>query len=147
MIARAWTFDDVELLFGLEQRIFKDPWSIYAIAESLSHELFHGVIFEDDGEVIGYYGFYSIPPEAHIANIAVVPEKQGKGYGKAMLSHLLKTAEDLGDTDVTLEVRPSNEVAIKLYERYGFKTEGRRKRYYGDGEDALIMWRRTPTTL
>ncbi len=143
MIAREWTFDDIEALAELEKRIFKDPWSVYAITESIMHELFHGVIFEDEGEIIGYYGFYSFPPEAHIANIAVAPEKRGMGYGKELLRHLIETAEKLGDTDLTLEVRPSNEIALNLYEKSGFVTEGRRKKYYGDGEDALIMWRRS----
>lgn len=142
MIVRPWTVDDVIELSELEKEIFKDPWSVYAITESLVHELFHGYILEEDGKIFGYYGFYSIPPEAHIANIAVVKDERGKGYGKYLFEHLLKTAKSLGDTDATLEVRPSNTVAIKMYESYGFVTEGRRKKYYGDGEDALIMWRR-----
>ena len=143
MRIRSWTFEDVLPLAELEKEIFPDPWSMYAITESLLHELFHGYILEDEGEIIGYYGFYSFLPEAHIANVAVVPKMQGKGFGKMLLEHLISEAEKLGDTDLTLEVRPSNVRATNLYESHGFRVEGRRKRYYGDGEDALIMWRRS----
>lgn len=143
MRIRSWTFEDVLPLAELEKEIFPDPWSMYAITESLLHELFHGYILEDEGEIIGYYGFYSFPPEAHIANVAVVPKMQGKGFGKMLLEHLISEAEKLGDTDLTLEVRPPNVRATNLYESHGFCVEGRRKKYYGDGEDALIMWRRS----
>lgn len=140
---RKWTADDIIPLAKLEQEIFPDPWSVYAITEALMHDLFHGTILEsDDGQIIGYYGFYSFPPEAHVANVAIVPSFQGKGFGKLLFEKLLEEAENLDDIDLTLEVRPSNEKAVRLYETHGFATEGRRKKYYGDGEDALIMWRR-----
>ncbi|MFM7367380.1 MAG: ribosomal protein S18-alanine N-acetyltransferase, partial [Sphaerospermopsis kisseleviana] len=73
--------------------------------------------------------------------LAVHPEYQGQGLGQALLYALLKTASDRGLERATLEVRVSNEKAISLYEKFGFKTAGKRPRYYQDNnEDALILW-------
>lgn len=142
MLLRRWTFDDVFELNNLENEIFKDPWSVYAIYDAINCDVFHGVALVEDNNIIGYYGFYSIPPEAHIANVAIKKEYRGKKLGDLLMQDFVKTAESLGDYDFTLEVRASNEIAKKLYEKYGFKAEGLRKKYYGDGEDAVIMWRR-----
>lgn len=137
-----WSMEDVEELSNLELQIFKDPWSIYAIAEGILAPAFKGFSVKERGEIIGYYGFYSIPPEAHIANVAVKREHRGFGISDLMMEDMFKRCKALGITDYTLEVRPSNVVARGLYEKYGFKQEGLRKRYYGDGEDAVIMWKR-----
>jgi ribosomal-protein-alanine N-acetyltransferase len=79
-------------------------------------------------------------------NIAVDPDRRRAGIGGSVLERLLERTE--GDSaQYTLEVRQSNLGAIALYERYGFRAAGTRRRYYQDnGEDALIMWR-TPATL
>ena len=139
-----WNVSFVDELFGLEKAIFKDPWSKYAILSAINSRIFHAeVLLDEKEEIIAYYGFYSLSPEAHIANLAVREDKRGIGLGSLILERLLSEAVKLGDTDFTLEVRPSNEKAISLYKKYGFKVEGRRKNYYGDGEDALIMWKRS----
>ena len=79
-------------------------------------------------------------------NVAVDPDRRREGIATALLTALI---ERMGDPDaqLTLEVRQSNDGAIALYERFGFRSAGIRRRYYQDnGEDALIMWR-TPATL
>ena len=143
MLFRKWDESLAGELAQLELAIFKDPWSKSAILDSINSRLFNGeVLLDDNGEIIAYYGFYSIAPEAHIANLAVREDKRGTGLGNVILERLLNQAIALGNCEFTLEVRPSNEKAIALYQRYGFKVEGRRRNYYGDGEDALIMWKR-----
>jgi ribosomal-protein-alanine N-acetyltransferase len=78
-------------------------------------------------------------------NVAVGPEDRRKGTGRALLTALLERLED--DAQITLEVRRTNAGAIALYESFGFRAAGVRRRYYQDnGEDALILWR-TPGTL
>jgi ribosomal-protein-alanine N-acetyltransferase len=79
-------------------------------------------------------------------NVAVDAQHQHSGLASAMLAELYRQVQD-DHARFTLEVRPSNRVAIHLYEREGFRAAGMRRRYYQDnGEDALVMWR-TPATL
>lgn len=143
MLFKKWEVSLAQNLADLEMAIFKDPWTKNAIIDSIKSPLFHGeVLLDEKGDIIAYYGFYSIIPETHIANLAVREDKRGLGLGNVVLERLLSQAIMLGNSEFTLEVRPSNEKAIALYKKYGFKVEGRRRNYYGDGEDALIMWKR-----
>ncbi len=85
---------------------------------------------------------WAILEEAHITLLAVELDYQRQGLGQALLCCLLKAAHDRGLERATLEVRVSNQAAIALYEKFGFQTAGRRKRYYAEtGEDALVLWR------
>ena len=82
----------------------------------------------------------------HIMNVAVDPDRRRAGIASALLTDLLRRIDRPG-ARFTLEVRESNTGAIELYERFGFRAAGRRRRYYQDnGEDAVIMWR-TQSTL
>lgn len=85
---------------------------------------------------------WAILEEAHITIVAVHPHYQQQGLGQAMLLALLTAAHQRGLERATLEVRVSNAAAIALYQKFGFREAGRRKRYYQDtGEDALVLWR------
>ncbi|MBE9227107.1 ribosomal protein S18-alanine N-acetyltransferase [Phormidium sp. LEGE 05292] len=84
---------------------------------------------------------WAILDEAHITIVAVCPDYQHQGLGQAMLLVLLSRARQRGLERATLEVKASNQPAISLYEKFGFKVAGRRRGYYQDtGEDALILW-------
>jgi ribosomal-protein-alanine N-acetyltransferase len=86
--------------------------------------------------------FWEILEEAHITILAIAPSYQRQGFGGALLIALLTAACNRGLERATLEVRGSNSAAISLYEKFGFKKAGVRRRYYQDtGEDALILWR------
>lgn len=90
--------------------------------------------------LLGYGGFWMMADEAHISTIAVHPEWRGHGLGEFMLLELIEAALRLEAILVTLEVRVSNEIAQRLYEKYGFEIVGTRRRYYRDNnEDAHIM--------
>jgi ribosomal-protein-alanine N-acetyltransferase len=79
-------------------------------------------------------------------NVAVDPDRRRNGIATALITALLREVSER-DSQVTLEVRRSNTGAVALYERFGFRSAGVRRRYYQDnGEDAVIMWR-TPATL
>jgi len=85
---------------------------------------------------------WAILDEAHITILAVHPAYQRQGLGQAVLLALLQVAADRGLERATLEVRASNQPALSLYQKFGFKIAGRRRRYYKDtNEDALILWR------
>ncbi len=90
--------------------------------------------------IIGFAGLWLMVDEAHITTIAAHPGYRGRGVGELMLSSLIGIAYTIHAQQMTLEVRVSNYVAQNLYRKYGFKEEGRRRRYYSDNnEDAYIM--------
>jgi ribosomal-protein-alanine N-acetyltransferase len=92
------------------------------------------------GRIIGYAGMWLVIDEAHITTIAVREAVRGQGLGELLLTSLIEAAAEMGADRMTLEVRVTNEAAQRLYEKYGFKREGVRARYYSDNnEDAYIM--------
>ena len=91
-----------------------------------------------ENEIIGFAGFKAICDEAEIMNIVVRKSARGTGIGSLLLEHLLLEAHNSGVTVVNLEVDSSNFVAIKLYEKFGFRQVGFRKGYYGD-DGAVLM--------
>lgn len=96
----------------------------------------------ENENIIGCGCFWEILEEAHITLLMVHPDYQGRGLGQLLLYSLLKDALRRQLERATLEVRASNEVALSLYQQFGFKIAGRRKGYYqSTGEDALVLWR------
>ncbi|HNW26321.1 MAG TPA: ribosomal protein S18-alanine N-acetyltransferase [Candidatus Gastranaerophilaceae bacterium] len=134
---------DVEEVMKIEEQAYGEHhWSKDSFYGELSNELAHYYsAFDLAGNLLGYAGTWRILDEAHITTIAVKPELRRKKIGEALL---IRAIEDFYKNEikyVTLEVRVSNIPAIKLYEKYGFKSLGERKGYYqNNNEDALIMW-------
>ena len=94
-----------------------------------------------ENRIVGYLGLWKIIDEAHITNLAVHPDFRRKGVAKLLLFYLFYQCYKEKIKYLTLEVRVSNEGAINLYESFGFKSLGVRKKYYqNNNEDALIMW-------
>ena len=95
-----------------------------------------------DGKVVGH-GLLSVAAgEAHLLNVCIHPDRQGHGLGKSMVEHLLDRARVKSAASVFLEVRASNRIACKLYEKLGFNEVGVRPNYYpayGGREDALVF--------
>ena len=90
--------------------------------------------------LLGYCGFWEVSGEADITNIAVHPDYRRRGIAKKLLESAIREAKKRGLSLLTLEVRLSNTAAISLYENYGFRRVGERKRYYSNPtENALIM--------
>ncbi len=92
-------------------------------------------------KILGFGCLWAVLEEAHITILAIKPHYQSRGLGQLLLYSLLQDAVSRSLERVTLEVRSSNQVAISLYQKFGFKIAGRRKNYYQNGEDALILWR------
>jgi ribosomal-protein-alanine N-acetyltransferase len=93
-----------------------------------------------DDTMVGYAGLMFAGDDAHITNIAVDPEWQGRGVATEMMLDLGFLAHDRGCDAMTLEVRHTNNAAQQLYRRFGFVPAGVRKRYYENTDDAIIMW-------
>ena len=124
----------------VEKACFAHPWSEAGLRESLEsgHALFLTAL--EEGEVIGYLGMEYVLDEGSITNVAVLPGKRRLGIASALVGELLLEARKHSLSFVTLEVRESNEPAIKLYRRFGFEPVGRRRDFYRDPrEDAVLM--------
>lgn len=131
---------DMGAISAIESVTFPDPWPRSALAhEALRNPYCSASVLEQDGEVVGYAFCWVVFEQAHLINIAVAPERRGRGLGEALLVHVLRQARAQGAEAMHLEVRDTNEAAIALYLRYGFEVLGRRDKYYGDGAAALMM--------
>ncbi len=131
---------DVPAVANIERLSFAFPWSEEALRQELENSLACYYILENNKELIGYIGTWVIFDEAQVTNVAIHPDFQNKGFGRKLLAYFFTQMKSKGMNVVTLEVRPSNGQAIKLYEQFGFKEIGRRKEYYSDNkEDALIF--------
>lgn len=139
---RPMTLDDVERVSELEQLAFPTPWPAEAFFNELTiNKHARYIVAEADGEVVAYCGMWMLLDEAHITNVAVHPRYRGKGIGERLLRQMMSRALAEGGKKMTLEVRPSNRIARRLYEKLGFSERGIRKKYYSDNdEDAIIMW-------
>ena len=139
------TPDDLTEALELDQACFGGLWNLEAYQrelESPNTEIIGLFSSFSSSRLLGMGCFWSILEEAHITIVAVHPHYQRQGLGQALLYALILRAYDRGLERATLEVRVSNSVAISLYQKFGFKTAGIRKRYYSDtGEDALILWK------
>jgi [ribosomal protein S18]-alanine N-acetyltransferase len=143
---RRLTYADLPQVIAIERRAFPTPWSLAMFVLELSKPGGVCLAARRDGTLVGYLICSRYDTVWHVMNVAVDPDLRRTGIATTLLLELL---ERVGDDDArfTLEVRTSNHPAIALYERFGFRAAGTRRRYYQDnGEDALIMWR-TPATL
>ena len=142
---RRLTYADLPAVVGIERRAFPTPWSLAMFVLELSKPAGVCLVALDDDEVRGYLICSRYDTVWHLMDIAVDPLRRRRGLGTTLIRALLDRLPG-PDEQVTLEVRPSNAAGLRLYEGFGFKTAGVRRRYYSDnGEDALIMWR-TPGT-
>ena len=130
----------IEAIAGLEQQCFSDPWSIRSISSELENPLSLWVVAMDGSVLAGYVGSQSVMGWADMMNLAVLPEYRGKGVGASLVLELIRRLQENQVSCLTLEVRISNEPAIRLYEKLGFTEVGRRPGYYHNPkEDALIL--------
>ena len=127
-------------LENLEKLCFSMPWTREQL-ESQLPDAQHVFLVAVDGEsVLGYVGMMFVLDEGYISNVAVSPEARRCGIGDALIAELLLRAEEKALSFVTLEVRESNEAAIRLYQKHGFQKVGLRKKYYDlPKEDAILM--------
>ena len=142
---RRLTYADLPQVVAIERRAFTTPWSLAMFVLELSKPSGVCLAADVEAELAGYLVCSRYDTVWHLMNIAVDPDRRRRGIATALIGALLERVDR--DGQLTLEVRRSNEGAIALYERFGFRSAGVRRRYYADnGEDAVIMWR-TPGTL
>lgn len=115
------------------------PWSPNAYARELLKQTTFCWVAEVDGRLAGSLTLWDVVGEGEIANVAVHPDFWRQGIGRALVQTALDKAAELGFARVMLEVRASNEAAQTLYRSFGFEEDGRRRAYYVNGEDAILM--------
>lgn len=140
---RPMTERDVEAVMAIERRAYEYPWTDGIFRDCLRVGYCCWVCLENNS--IAGYAIMSVGAgESHILNICIRPESRRRGLGRSLLSHMLDLARDHNADMVVLEVRFSNQAAIRLYENLGFNEVGIRKSYYPapcGQEDALVLAR------
>ena len=131
---------DVPAVYEVERVCFRSPWSKMALYGELRNDVAHYRVLTLFGKIIGYASMWVLFEEAHVMNVAILPEHRCHGYGRALLISLMECAVNLGASMMTLEVRETNLTAQRVYQGLDFVQEGRRPRYYDDtGEAALLL--------
>jgi ribosomal-protein-alanine N-acetyltransferase len=132
---------DVTVVATIEQSAYEFPWSPGIFRDCLLAG-YTSLVLEHSGKVIGY-GIMSVAAgEAHLLNLVLSDSARRMGNGRRLLEHLMDVARLAGAEGIYLEVRPSNQRALQLYERAGFELLGRRRGYYrarGGTEDAVVL--------
>jgi [ribosomal protein S18]-alanine N-acetyltransferase len=137
---------DLDAVAELEKSVQAFPWSRGNFADSLAAG--HAVwVCRIGGDLVGFSVVMVVMDEAHLLNVAVAKHYQGKGYGARLLQHAMAEAKGHGASRLFLEVRPSNQRAVDLYQLLGFQQIGLRRGYYPAAvgrEDALVFEREIP---
>lgn len=133
-------YEHLRQMAEIEKEAFDMPWTENMFIPELNCADATYLVGTRGNEVVCYGGFHSVLDEAHITNIAVRNTDRGRGIGKFLMSALIAKAREKGAKHITLEVKSSNIPAIRMYEGFGFRVEGVRKRYYNNMFDALVMW-------
>lgn len=135
--------DKAAEIIELEQSCYPNPWSPPLIRAEFEKDISYRLGVLIDGRVAAYSFNYLLDEDLHLLNLAVAPSLQGRGLGKYLLCTLIARAIVRGVKLVSLEVRPSNAAALRLYHSLGFERVGLRKQYYrNNNEDAYLLERR-----
>lgn len=133
--------EHLDAVLTLDRLCFGQLWSLDAYQRELdspNSELLGLFLGE---ELVGFGCYWAIVEEAHLTILAIHPQYQNQGLGQFLLCALLDSARQRGLERATLEVNASNHSALRLYQKFGFLTAGRRRNYYQEtGEDALVLW-------
>jgi ribosomal-protein-alanine N-acetyltransferase len=131
---------DLDQVMAIESASFPLPWLEQHFRDEINSVNASPLsAFDADGHLVGYICPMQVLDEGHILNVAVDPACRGKGVGRMLVQRVLDDCRLNGASFVSLEVRVSNAAAIFLYQQMGFVETGRRKRYYENGEDAVMM--------
>lgn len=118
---------------------FDDFWSYNILKQELENGKSKYFVLKQENEIIGFAGILLIIDEVNIMNIVVRKDKRNLGIGSLLLEKIIDFSEIHNATSITLEVNEKNVPAIRLYEKYGFKQVGIRKKYYNNEDNAILM--------
>lgn len=132
---------DLDAVVAIEREVFLFPWTRGNFSDSIDSG-YHCLVLEQHGHIFGYGVMIIGPEEAHLLTLGIAAGSQRKGWGERLLRHFISLAKEQLARSMFLDVRESNHVAARLYERIGFRQIGKRRDYYpamGGREDSLVM--------
>ncbi len=138
-LIRTATLTDLPAVLRVERDCYANPWSEEQFRLELEKPFSSVELLLVDGELAGFLCYWLLQGELEILNLATAPEYRRRGLASRLLRHVLELAEGQGMGKAFLEVRAGNRSALALYESFGFLQSYRRRGYYPDGEDALVM--------
>ena len=139
MNVRLWDEKDLEAISLLEKECFQDAWTFDELAMERLNPYCRCYLAEEGGQVCGYCCLFVLFETAEVHNIAVGQSYRKRGIARLLMQTMHEKAKSLGAEKCFLEVRESNLPAIALYQSFGYEKYGERKRYYANGETAVLM--------
>ena len=140
MVIAIMTEAELDEVSELEAQIFSVPWSKQGFLDTIPMPNVIFLVAKEANQVVGYCGIYLALDEGEITNVAVSSDFRHRGIAKELVGTLIQTAEREGIRRFVLEVRASNQPAIRLYEKLGFVYCGTRRAFYTKPvEDADVM--------
>lgn len=133
------TLSDLKQIKNILETEFDDFWNASVLESELKNTLSKYIVAKIENEIIGFAGVIDTLDQFEITNIVVKKSFRNNGVGNVLLTELIKLAKINNKDKIILEVNNTNEPAIKLYEKNGFKNIGFRKKYYNNTDDANIM--------
>jgi ribosomal-protein-alanine acetyltransferase len=131
---------DIRALERAERLCFPDPWpGQYFASELFAPGRYHRLLVAPAGELAAYLFAAWQYLDLHVLKIATLPPYRRSGLARQLMAMAEQHVLEMGGDTITLEVRTANRVAITLYEQLGYEQAGRRRHYYADGDDALVM--------
>lgn len=130
--------EDFENIKDILETEFDEFWKPSILKSELENENSRYIVAKKENEILGFAGIILLPDDAEITNIVTRKSERKKGIGNLLLAKLIQMAKEERD-NISLEVNEKNEIAIKLYEKYGFERVGIRKKYYNGIDNAIIM--------
>lgn len=145
IVIEKMTESHLEKIKDIISKQFDEFWTASVLEKELQNNLSSYIVAACDGNVVGYAGIWVPIDEAHITNIVVKKDERGKHIGTQLLEELINMAQKQRLKCITLEVNVNNKNAIQLYKKHNFEEVGRRKKYYNNTDDAIIMTLKLPT--
>ena len=133
------TTNDLNEIASILSTEFDDFWNENIFRQELQNENSEYIVARLNNEIVGFAGIWISPVDIHITDIVVKKDKRNMKIGSNILEELIKLAETKERETLTLEVNEKNEIAQKSYLNYGFEKLGKRKKYYNNEDDAIIM--------
>ena len=139
---RPMTEDDLEAVLKIESKSYPAPWTRENFVQEINKPFARTLVITDDetdSKVIGYITYWMLFEECHILNLTVALEYRGLGFAQKLVRQALNESIKKDFKRLFLEVRRSNEAAVKLYQKMGFFIDHIKKDFYQDGEEAYFM--------
>ena len=137
---RLATMEDLDHVYEIEVLSFRQAYPKSLLWQLLKDKTAICLILESNQQVIGFaIGLLRSRKKGHIISIAIKPPYRKANYGSLLLEHLISELKEHTVSQIALEVRVSNEIALKLYKKFNFQVKEVKRRYYSDGEDAYFM--------